>query len=655
MEEEFPQQSGDASQVVFAAPEGESLENPAAKRTMAATLNSIEGLPSVAAIQPPTPEQFSPDGRVAFGSVLFDGQAATLDKLEVAEVVDVAQSNATDDVQVELGGQAIVQSEQAVPGAAELIGVAVAVIVLITVLGSISAMTMPLAVAFSAIALAMFMVTASTALFDIATFASTLAVMIGLGVGIDYALLVVNRFRAERGKDLPVRDSILNAQDTAGRSVLFAGITVVIALLGMLTLGISFLNGAAVAAALTVSMTMLSALTLLPALIGFYGKRIKPLRNADVEAGFWSRFSRFVQRRRLILAPVSVLVLAVIALPALGMNLGGADAGNGPEENSSRQAYDLLSEGFGPGFNGPLLIAATTPEGDPEGIEALGDRLAADPGVAAVSPPRFNQDEDAAVLQVIPSTSPQDSATTDLLSRIRDDIAPPVEQSSGIDASVGGATASQMDLSQAIADKLPMFVMIVVGLSLVLLMVVFRSIAIPIKAGLMNVITIAATLGVVTFVFQDGHLASLLGIETTAPIESMLPLFLFAIIFGLSMDYEVFLVSRMHEEWDKTHDNSYAVRHGLALTGKIVFAAALIMISVFGSFLLGEDRTIKMFGLGLASAILFDALIVRLILVPSIMHILGRANWWMPSGLSRRLPKLSVEGPSTPEAQPEGS
>jgi RND superfamily putative drug exporter len=656
LQEKFPEHSGDSDQIVFHATKG-TLSDPADRQAIAAIVKRVERFPSVAGVESPlhAEGQISQDGKIGFATLLFDKQATSLDKDETKEVVEAAQVGATPDLEVQLGGRAVEQAESSGAGASDLIGVGVAIVVLIVVLGSGAAMTMPLAMAFAAIGLAMTVVLAASSLIDIAEFAPTLAVMLGLGVGIDYGLLVVNRFRGERGSGADVRAATLTAVDTAGRSVLFAGATVVIALLGMLILGVGILNGPAVAAALTVAATMLSALTLLPALLHAYGHRVKvPAHyDPDQEAGFWSRFSGFVHRRPLPLALGSVVLLLILAVPATGMNLGLSDAGNLPEQNTARKSYDLLSEGFGPGFNGPLLVVAETPtEGAAQRMDEMNAALEGQPGVAAVTPPVLNSSRDTAVMQVIPESQPQDTATNDLVERLRDDVMPGLERKTGTTVDIGGATATGIDVSQVLTEKLPLFIIIVVGLSLILLTVVFRSLFIALTAGVMNLLTIGAALGIITFVFQDGHLASLIGVDTTGPIESFLPIFLFAIIFGLSMDYEVFLVSRMHEIWERTHDSDRAVRHGLALTGKIITAAAVIMISVFGSFMLGDERVIKLFGLGLASAILFDAFVVRLILVPSLMTLAGTRTWWLPSWLGRRLPHLSVEGPDEVREEP---
>ena len=644
LEERFPQQSGDASQIVFAVGDGRLTD--AQRRTqVAGIVQRVERLPHVTSVQSPYagPGAVSRDGRVAFATVLFDRQADKLERADVERVVDTAQAGATAGLQVELGGQAILTAEEAPQSATELIGVAVAIVVLLVVLGSLAAMTMPLVVAFSAIALAMALVFAASAVFDIADFAPTLAVMIALGVGIDYALLIISRFRSERAAGADQRAATLTAMDTAGRSVLFAGSTVVIALLGMLLLGISFLNGPAIAAALAVALTMVGSLTLLPALLGAFGRRVKfpSIADGEHESPRWARFSALIERRPRAFAAAAVVALLVVAWPVTGMRLGSSDAGGGATSSTTRQAYDLLAQGFGAGFNGPLLVVAEVDGGAGRSqLDALATTLRAEPGVAAVTAPAYNRAGDTATLSLFPSSKPQDAATKDLLERLRSGVVP---RDGPLRVNIGGATASTVDMSSVLSSKLPLFVLVVVALALLLLAVVFRSLVIPAKAAVMNLLSIGAALGVITFVFQDGHLASLIGVDSTGPIEPFLPVFMFAIVFGLSMDYEVFLVTRMQEEWERTKDASFAVRHGLALTGKVITAAAIIMISVFGAFMLGDDRVIKLFGLGLASAVLFDAFVIRLVLVPALMHLFGHASWWLPAWLSRRLPRLSIE------------
>jgi RND superfamily putative drug exporter len=646
LKERFPQQSGDSSQIVFAVRDGR-LTDAQRRAQIDGVVHRVERLPHVTAVQSPfaEPGAVSRDGQVAFATVLFDRQANELEKTDVQRVVDTAQAGATRGLEVELGGQAIQVAEQAPQGAGELIGVAVAIVVLLLVLGSLAAMAMPLIVAFAAIGLAMALVLAASAVFDIADFAPTLAVMIALGVGIDYALLIISRFRSERAAGADVRAATVTAMDTAGRSVLFAGSTVVVALLGMVLLGISFLNGPAIAAALAVLLTMVGSLTLLPALLGAFGRRVKvpAIADGEHESPRWARFSALIERRPRAFAVAATALLLLVAVPATGMRLGSSDAGSNATSSTTRKAYDLLSQGFGSGFNGPFLVVAEV-HGDRgrAQLDRLTTKLRAEPGVAAVAAPTYNRAGDTATLTLFPATKPQDAATKDLLERLRSDVVP---RHGPLVVSIGGATAASVDMSSVLSSKLPLFVLVVVGLALLLLAVVFRSLVIPAKAAVMNLLSIGAALGVITFVFQDGHLASLIGVDSTGPIEPFLPVFMFAIVFGLSMDYEVFLVTRMHEEWERTKDAGFAARHGLALTGKVITAAAIIMISVFAAFMLGDDRVIKLFGLGLASAVLFDAFVIRLVLVPALMHLFGRASWWMPAGLSRRLPRLSIEGP----------
>ena len=648
----FPEQAGDSSRVVFKANIG-TISDVSRRREVQALLAKLRALPSVASVQSPDARRgsISRDGTVGFATLAFDKQANDLEKADVDRVVQTARAAASHGLEVNVGGEAIKIAQRPKPSAAEVVGVPVAIVVLLVVLGSFAAMTMPLIVAFAGIAVAMAIVLAVSPLFDIASFAPTLAVMIALGVGIDYALLILNRFRGERRAGEDVREATINALDTAGRSVLFAGATVVVALLGMLLLGVSFLNGPAMAAALAVFFTMVGSLTLLPALLGWLGHRVKPgaVKAPEATPHGFARWAGTIERRPRLFAVATLGVLAILALPLFGVQLGSGDAGTDVPGSTTRIAYDQLSEGFGPGFNGPLLVVAELARnGDRAALGKLSAALAAEDGVAEVGRPVLNVAKDTAILTVFPATKPQATATTDLIGRLRDNVVPPVERVTGVRAWIGGATATTADLSAVLASKLPLFVLVVVGLSLLLLAVVFRSIFIPVKAAVMNVLTIAAALGVITWVFQDGHFASLIGVHTTGPIEAFLPVFMFALVFGLSMDYEVFLVTRMHEEWEHHKDAAGTVRNGLALTGKVITAAAIIMIAVFSSFMLGDDRTIKLFGLGLATAVLVDAFLIRLVLVPALMFVAGRVSWWMPGGLARRLPRLSIEGPDTP-------
>ena len=455
-----------------------------------------------------------------------------------------------------------------------------------------------------------------------------------------------------------MRDATLISIDTSGRAVLFAGIVVVIAMLGMMLLGISFLYGPAIAAALSVLFTMLAALTLMPALLSKIGGRVKPAagrrrptwptaRPASPRAG-----AGFVARRPLPVAILALAVLIALALPALHMRLATSDASTYKKDDTTRVAYDLLKEGFGPGFNAPLLLAVELPQaGDEAALEKIGDALGSQDGIAQVLPAQLNESGDTATMIAYPTTTPQEERTDETVREARDTTLPPVEADTGARVSIGGATATNLDFSQTIRDKLPLFIGVVVGLSLLLLAVVFRSLLIPVKAGIFNLLSIAGAFGVVTLIFQDGHLASLFG-DATGPIESFLPIMVFAVVFGLSMDYEVFLVSRMHEEWVHTKDAHYAVRHGLAMTGRVVTAAAIIMIAVFGAFAIGNERALAMMGVGFAAAIFIDAFIIRLLLLPAVMHLAGPAMWWMPAWLERRLPHLHIERPDADAEAP---
>jgi len=636
LQQRFPQQSGDSSQIVFAVRDGRLTD--AQRRTqVAGVVQSVKRLPHVTAVQSPYagPGAVSRDGHVAFATVLFDRQANELDKADVQRVVDTAQAGATRGLEVELGGQAIQQAEQAPPGGAELIGVAVAVVVLLLVLGSLAAMAMPLIVAFAAIALAMALVLAASAVVDIADFAPTLAVMIALGVGIDYALLIISRFRSERAAGADLRGATVTAMDTAGRSVLFAGSTVVVALLGMVLLGISFLNGPAIAAALAVLLTMVGSLTLLPALLGAFGRRVKvpAIADGEDESPRWARFSALIERRPRAFAAAAVAVLLLVAVPVTGMRLGSSDAGSNATSSTTRKAYDLLSQGFGSGFNGPFLVVAEVngDRGRAE-LDRLATKLRGQPGVAAVAAPTYNRAGDTATLTLFPASKPQDVATKNLLERLRSDVVP---RHGPVRVSIGGATAATVDMGSVLSAKLPLFVLVVVGLALLLLAVVFRSLVIPAKAAVMNLLSIGAALGVITFVFQDGHLGSLIGVDSTGPIEPFIPVFMFAIVFGLSMDYEVFLLSRIREQWDLTHDNTLAVATGVQRTGRIITSAALLLAVVIGAFSMSGIVFMKMIGIGMLVALLVDATIVRSILVPATMKLLGTWNWYAPAGLRR--------------------
>jgi putative drug exporter of the RND superfamily len=664
LEEKFPAQSGEAAQVVFKADDG--IESPAVEMKMEAVFSRLADFPHVSEVASPYEKgdgtaAISDDGKIAYATVQFDVINSDIDKDKTEEMVVVAQEASGDGLQVEMGGQPVQEALEEEDEDSFKVGLLAAIVVLLLTFGSVVAMGLPVVTALLALGVGISFITLGTHVFPTANFAPFLALMIGLGVGIDYALFILTRFRSGLDEGLEPRDATIKAIDTAGRAVLFAGITVIISLMGMFLLGLSFLYGVAMAAAVAVLFTMIAALTLLPALLTIVGRRVDRLRlpgfrrkRPEAEGTWWYRWSRKIQRRPLLSALLSGGLLILLCVPVLSLRLGTNDAGNDPPGKTTREAYDLLAEGFGPGFNGPLVIAAALPEeGDDSGVVQLRTTLEADEGVAETTPIVLNPAKNTAVFQAYPTTSPQSEKTTELLDRIRDEAIPPIETKTGTQIHVGGINAIFEDFGNAIAKKLPLFIGVVVLLSALLLTIVFRSIWVPLKAMAMNLLSIGAAFGLVVAVFQWGWGASLIGVEDSGPIISFFPIFLFAIIFGLSMDYEVFLMSRIHEEWKHRKDATEAVTRGLALTGRVITAAAAIMVTVFASFMLGEDRIIKLFGLGLASAVFIDAVIIRSVLVPAVMQLLGKRAWWFPDWLDRILPRLHVE-PAEGDPAPTG-
>ncbi len=665
LEERFPAQSGEAAQIVFKADQG--VESPAVERKMEGVFAKVGGVPHVSEVASPYQGSgaaaVSDDGKIAYATVQFDVTGDKLNEDDVKEIISIAQGAAGDGLQVELGGQPIAEAQvEEGEDISFLVGLAAAIIVLLLTFGSVVAMGLPILTALFALGVGISLITLGTHLFPTADFAPFLATMIGLGVGIDYALFILTRFRNGLAEGMEPREATVAAIDTAGRAVLFAGITVIIALLGMMLLGLSFLYGVAMAASLAVLFTMISALTLLPALLTIVGRRVDRLRIPGLgrgkrgvdEGSWWQRWSNRIQRRPWTAALLSGALLIALCIPALSLRLGTNDAGTEPAGKTTRQAYDLLAEGFGPGFNGPLVIAAALPEkGDDTGVVELRNELKEEAGVAGTTPIVLSPAKNAAVFQVYPTTSPQSEDTTQLLDRIRSDVIPPIEARTDTQLHVGGINAIFEDFGEAITEKLPLFIGVVVLLSALLLMIVFRSIWVPVKAMAMNLLSIGAAFGLVVAVFQWGWGASLIGVDSTGPIISFLPIFLFSIVFGLSMDYEVFLMSRIHEEWEHSKDATESVTRGLALTGRVITAAAAIMVTVFLSLAIGEDRIIKLFGLGLASAVFIDAVIIRSVLVPAIMQLLGERAWWFPAWLDRILPRLHVE-PAEGDPAPTG-
>jgi RND superfamily putative drug exporter len=666
LENRFPAQAGDVVQIVYKAESG--VESPAVEQKMEGVFTKVAALPHVSEVSSPYEKggagAVSEDGKIAYATAQLNVTTDKLNDGEVKKIVDTARAAAGDGLQVETGGSPVeeVRSEEEGEGSSEKIGILAAVVVLLISFGSVVAMGLPLLTALFALGVGISGITLFTHVFDTAEFAPQLAFMIGLGVGVDYALFILTRFRNGLDEGLDKREAAIAAVDTAGRAVLFAGITVIISLMGMLLLGLPFLYGVATAAAIAVLCTMVAALTLLPALLSLVGGWVNRLRIPFLGSGarsidensWWFRWSGRIQRRPWVAALLSGGLLILLCIPTLSLRLGTNDAGTDPAGTTTREAYDLLAEGFGPGFNGPFVLAAELPEkGNDEVLEELRTQLKGEEGVEEVTDVTLNPSETVGVFQLYPTTSPQSAATTDLLDRIRGDVIPPIEEETGAQVHVGGINAIFEDFGNAIAGKLPLFIGVVVLLSALLLMIVFRSLLVPLKAVLMNLLSIGAAFGLIVAVFQWGWGASLIGVDATGPIISFFPIFLFSIVFGLSMDYEVFLMSRIHEEWEHSKDASEAVHRGLALTGRVITAAAAIMVAVFASFMLGDDRIIKLFGLGLASAVFIDAVIIRSVLVPAIMQLLGERAWYFPGWLDRSCPKLHVE-PAKGDPAPTG-
>ncbi|WP_405805697.1 MMPL family transporter [Streptomyces sp. NBC_01187] len=657
LESAFPDRSGDDDTLVWHTDKG-SVRASAVRDRMAETLREVENLPGVGSVRSPYGadggERISQDGHTAYASLTFGKPAEELDEKQVQRVVDTAKRAAGDGLQVEAGGSGISVTETPKAHLAEIIGLAAAAVVLYLAFGSLCATLLPLITAVVAVGTAAAGIGLLSHIMTVADFAPMLGMLIGLGVGIDYALFIVTRHRRGLRAGLPVREAALNAVTTSGRAVIFAGATVCIALLGMLILRLSFLNGVALAASLTVVLSVAASVTLLPALLGLLGMRALGRRERrrlvekgprpDRPTGFAVRWAAFVERHPKVLGAVAAVLMAVLALPTLGLHLGTSDQGNNSATSTTRKAYDLLADGFGPGSNGPLtLVGELDGAGDKLAFDHLPDDLRRTPGIAQVSGPEFNGSGDTGVITVVPDTSPQSQATSDLVDTLRGEVLPKAEKGSTLQVRVGGVTAGYDDFAKIIIGKLPLFVGAVVGLGCVLLLLAFRSIGIPLKAAAMNIAAVAAAFGVVVAVFQWGWGSEALGLGSAGPVEPFLPVIMVSVLFGLSMDYQVFLVSRMYEEWRLTGDNRRSVRVGLSETSRVINSAAVIMIAVFGAFVFSGDRMIAMFGIALAAAVALDAFVLRTLLVPALMHVLGGANWWLPGWLERRLPRISIE------------
>ncbi|MEU6555818.1 MMPL family transporter [Streptomyces sp. NPDC046915] len=655
----FPGLAGDDDTVVWHTTSG-TVRAADVEQTMTHALDRIADLPGVASVTSPYDGQgtgrISRDGHTAYATVTFDRQAEDVSGSEAQAVVRAAKSAEADGLQVELGGSAIALTKSSGGHLAEAAGVVVAAVVLFLAFGSLAASLLPIATALVSVGTAYAATVLLGHAMTVADFAPMLGMLIGLGVGIDYALFIVTRHRRGLKRGLEVTEAAVDAVATTGRAVVFAGATVCIALLGMFMLRLGFLDGVAVAASLTVVLTVAAAVTLLPALLSFIGPRALSRRERrrlaehgpqpELPTGLAARWSAFVERHPKLLGSAAVAVIALLALPTLALRLGTSDQGNDPKSSTTRQAYDLLAEGLGPGVNGPLTLVTRVDDGAGRlALDNLDATLRATEGVASVTPVRYDSGGDTAYLTVVPDSAPQSQRTSELVDRLRTEVLPRAETGTSLDVRVGGVTASYDDFAGVIVGKLPLFVGVVIGLGCVLLLVAFRSLGVPLKAAVMNIAAVAAAFGIVVAVFQWGWGSEPLGLGRAGPIEPFLPVIMVSVLFGLSMDYQVFLVSRMYEEWLETGDNRRAVRVGLAETSRVINSAAVIMISVFLAFVLSGDRVIAMFGIALASAVALDAFVLRTLLVPALMHLLGSANWWLPHWLETRLPRISIEPP----------
>lgn len=650
----FDTRAGFEGQMVIAS--DHAVSDPRTVTAVSGLLDDIErSVPGISITSPYDDDgsfQISDDGTIAFAELSL----ADRSDAEYADAAEQIRSLVDDTevagVQLELGGDRFAEASG---GGSEAFGLLAAMAILLIAFGSVLAMGLPLLTALFGIGSGAAIVTLLANVITMPSFTLQLVIMLGIGVGIDYALFIVTRYREMLHDGADPRTAVEVAIDTAGRAVLFAGLTVVVSVLGLLVVGLAINRALGIAAASGVAMTMLASVTLLPALLGFVGRNIDRLglphrhRRANT-ATFWQRWSRVIQRRAVVTSVLGVTVLLALAAPAVVMRLGFGDAGNRPTTDTTRRAYDLLAEGFGPGANAPLFLAAALP--DPaaaQALDELADSLTGVDGVAAATPVVANTTGDVAFLQVFPASAPQSEKTAELVHRLRDDVIPHATGDTNLTVHVGGAQAAAVDYADFSASRLPLFIAVVLAVSFVVLMAVFRSVLVPLKAVIMNLLSIGAAYGVLVAVFQWGWGADLLGIGEPGPIEAWAPMMLFAIVFGLSMDYEVFLLSRIREEYDRSGDNTRAVADGLAATARVITAAASIMFVVFAGFVLSGERALQLFGLGLAVAVLVDATIVRLIIVPSTMELLGDRNWWLPTWLDRILPRIHIEATLDPD------
>lgn len=663
-------QSGDQDTLVWRVKTG-SVRDTDVEQRMTATMNKIATIPEVAGVLSPyAPNgavQVSKDGKTAYATVEFTQQTGKLKNTDVNNVISTAQAAATSTLDVAMTGAAVDQVAQAPASTSEAYGIIAAGVVLFLTFGSLFAMLLPILTALFGLGSGLLVVGLLTHAFPIGALAPTLSALIGLGVGIDYAVFIVTRYRRNLQRGLEPEDAVALALNTSGRAVLFAGGTVCIALLGMLVLGVSFLNGVAIAACITVLCTVLAAVTLLPALLGILKMKVLSRRQRrrlaergpePAEAsGMWARWAGFVQKRPKALAAMALAIMVALVVPIHSLFLGHSDDGTSPTTSTSRQAYDMLVDGFGPGFNGPLQIVVDFGQQGADQAEYthLEHALAAAPDVAQVQAMPAQPGARVGVMTVYPATSPGEKATYDLISTLRTNVIPHAVSGTTMKVYVSGSVAIFYDFAHVLDGKLPEFIGVIIALGCLLLLLAFRSLAIPLTAAVMNLLGAGASFGVLVAVFQWGHGLGVLGLGSSGPIEAFLPVLLLSILFGLSMDYQVFLVSRMHEEWVHSKDTKQAVRIGQAETGRVITAAATIMICVFMAFIFLGQRVVEEFGIGLAAAVALDAFVVRTVLVPASMQLLGRANWWLPAWLDRVLPHLSVDPPDPEHESGRGS
>ncbi|HEY1829753.1 MAG TPA: MMPL family transporter [Acidimicrobiales bacterium] len=649
----FRSKAGDTADVVFdsTAPMADH------RATIDALVHRLDRSPDVVGVTGPFSaqgsHQIATGGHIAFAVVQFNTVSADLPSSAVHDVINASEAVAGPGLQVALGGNPISSVITAAPGPSEGIGMSAAILIMLLTFGSVVAMGLPIITALFGLGVGIAALELLSHLLVVPTFSPEMAIMIGIGVGIDYALFIVTRYRQGIFEGLEPRQAVMTAYMTSGRSVLFAGGTVVISLFGLFLIGQPYMVGVATACIAAVLLVLVAAMTLLPALLGFAGSAIDRLHLPGLlqtggppsDRSFWHRWSRLIQRRAPLAALAAVVVLVALAIPMFSMRLAFTDAGNDPTTLTTRQAYDWLAQGFGPGFNGPLVVAVATPGGGTTAtVDRLQSAIAATPGVAFAAPAQFNASRTGAVIVAYPTTSPQAAQTETLVRTLRNEVIPPVVRGTSVDAQVGGETASSIDAATFLGHRLFLVIGAVLVLSFLLLMTVFRSVVLPLKAVVMNLLSVGAAYGVMVAVFQWGWLGSVIGIGQTGPIDPWIPVTMFTVLFGLSMDYEVFLLSRIREEWLRTGENSTAVADGLAITGRIITAAAAIMFCVFASFVIKDPlHILKVFGLGLATAVAVDVTLVRMVLVPSLMEILGPVNWWMPRWLDRRVPTLGLE------------